>query len=197
LWCEADREGLLEWKPKTLRLRYFPGDTKTDFEKSCKELVGSGLIELYEVDGKEYCEIPTFTEHQVINNREIQSNLPKKMTRADACTTRESGAKAEGRKEGKERKGKEGRVDDAQPEKTQNSNYAFEGKKIRLNHDDYRDCQEQYPNLDLPTELRQLDLELSQEGSKWFMAMHAKLRYRNQSVGNKKSNHPDWLEGVI
>lgn len=114
LWVEADREGRLEWKPKTLKLRYFPGDEKADFETALTELSESDLINIYEIDGKQYCEIPTFEEHQVINNRESESKIPKKEEKetlnsgsCDASGTRESGVKAEGR-EGREGKGKEG-----------------------------------------------------------------------------------------
>lgn len=108
LWCEADRDGRLQWKPRTLKMRYLPADD-CDIEAMAKELTSSGLVVLYEVDGKTYAEIPTFCQHQVINNREADSVLPARVN--DASVTRESG-----RKEGRERKGKEGKgtgVDDA------------------------------------------------------------------------------------
>lgn len=107
LWCEADREGRLEWKPKTLKLRYLPGD-ECDVEQLAGELTGAGLVVLYEVHDKQYAEIPSFTKHQVINNRESPSALPPRAT--DASGTREPRVKAEG-KEG--RKGREG--DSAEP----------------------------------------------------------------------------------
>ncbi|MDE2098925.1 MAG: hypothetical protein KGL39_16850 [Patescibacteria group bacterium] len=121
LWCEADRKGRLEWRPGTLKMRYFPGDS-CDINELADELVSRGLIVLYKADGKIYAEIPTFGEHQVINNRESESVIPEKTI--DACVTRESGEKAEG-KEGRERKGtgkegngrerKEGSSDGASP----------------------------------------------------------------------------------
>jgi len=117
-WCEADREGRLEWKPKTFKLRYFPADNNKEFDAAITELSASDLIEIYEIEGKIYCQIPTFTEHQVINNRESDSIIPEKplnyeenSQNIDASIkdfTRESGVKAEGRKEGREGKGKEG-----------------------------------------------------------------------------------------
>ena len=102
LWCEADREGRLEWKPKTLKMRYLPGDN-CDIDALCTELTGAGLVSLYEVDGKQYAVIPSFKKHQVINNREAQSVIPEPASSRvdDASLTRESG------KEGKEGKGKE------------------------------------------------------------------------------------------
>lgn len=105
LWCEADREGRMAWKPRTLKMRYLPGDD-CDIDALAQELVASGLIDLYEVEGKAYAQIPSFTNHQVINNREVDSILPQKPARR---VTRESGVKAEGRKEGREGKGKEGK----------------------------------------------------------------------------------------
>lgn len=100
LWCEADRDGRLKWKPKTLKFRYLPGDS-VNIEKLCGELEAEKMIVTYSVDGVDYCEIPSFKSHQVINNREKESILPSRDS--DASTTRESGRK-EGR-EGKEGKG--------------------------------------------------------------------------------------------
>ena len=100
LWCEADREGRLEWKPRTLKLRYFPGDD-CDIEAMGQELVDGGLVVLYEVDGMQFAEIPGFKKHQVINNRESQSQIPQRD--CDASVTRESGVLGEGK--GRERKG--------------------------------------------------------------------------------------------
>lgn len=101
LWCEADRDGRLKWKPKTLKFRYLPGDS-VNIEKLCSELENEGMILTYTVDEVDYCEIPSFADHQVINNRERDSLIPSRDS--DASTTRESGRK-EG-KEGKEGKGK-------------------------------------------------------------------------------------------
>jgi len=100
LWCEADRAGRLDWKPGTLKMRYLPGDD-CNFSGLADELTNAGLIVLYEVDGKRYAEIPTFTTHQVINNRESESTRPARNFDAS------SRVKAEG-KEGREGKGKEG-----------------------------------------------------------------------------------------
>lgn len=80
LWCESDREGRMEWKPITFKMRYLPGD-QCDVNELAKELIARGLIVLYTAEGKQYAEIPTFTEHQVINNREQDSTLP---ARSDA-----------------------------------------------------------------------------------------------------------------
>ena len=115
LWCEADREGRLSWKPKTLKFRYLPADN-IDIDLIGQELIDQRLIETYEVDGRNYAQITSFPKHQVINNRESQSSIPenpeKAQKRIDASGTRESGVKAEG-KEGKEGKGREGKARNA------------------------------------------------------------------------------------
>ena len=103
LWCEADREGRFEWKPKTLKMRYLPADN-CDIEALGKELIEGGQIVIYEGDdGRTYAFIPGFKKHQVINNREAESSIPapKNPRVKDACLTR-----SRGRKEGRE--GKEG-----------------------------------------------------------------------------------------
>ena len=103
LWCEADREGRLEWKPGTFKLRYFPGDNVDTYELAA-ELEQAELVIPYTVNGKEYAEIPGFAKHQVINNREQDSSIPPRVK--DASGTRESGVSGEG-KEGREGKGKD------------------------------------------------------------------------------------------
>ena len=103
LWCESDRDGRLKWNIGTLKSRYFPDDD-CDISSMADELVCSGLIIIYEVDGKKYAEIPTFTQHQVINNRETLSVLPSRVK--VASKHRESGDQGEG-KEGREGKGRE------------------------------------------------------------------------------------------
>lgn len=100
LWCEADREGLLNWNPETLKFRYLPKD-KVEIEALANELIEQNLIViLIGDDGKEYAEIPSFTSHQVINNRESASIL---LSRVKGASPR---VQAEGRKEGKGREGK-------------------------------------------------------------------------------------------
>lgn len=108
IWLEADREGRLQWRPKTLKMRYLPADD-CDVLKLATELVDAGLVVPYEANGVQLAEVPTFTRHQVINNRETPSALPARVT--DAPATREARVtdaparvKAEG-KEGKEGKG--------------------------------------------------------------------------------------------
>ena len=84
---EADREGRLVWKPKTLKLRYLPGDT-CDIDAIAGELITAGLIQTYDVDRVTYAFIPSFSKRQVINNREAASVLPD--AAIDASATRDA-----------------------------------------------------------------------------------------------------------
>lgn len=72
LWCQADREGRMKWQPRTLKVRCAPFD-EIDVEPVLQELLDKHLVVLYG-DGLAY--IPTFTKHQIVNNRERQSELP-------------------------------------------------------------------------------------------------------------------------
>ncbi len=114
LWCEADKEGRLLWKPKTFKMRYFPADS-IDIETVCEELLESNLVSLY---GDGLAHIPTFRQHQHVNPREKESKLPApdaSVTRAqrvpdasrrvdDACPTR-ADATVTRREEGNGREG--------------------------------------------------------------------------------------------
>lgn len=77
LWCEADREGRMEWKPQTFRRRYLPDDD-CDINALCDELLARGVVQLY--DGGTLAWIPRFRAHQHINPRESASRLPDPLT---------------------------------------------------------------------------------------------------------------------
>jgi len=105
LWCEADKEGRMVWKPKTFKMRYLPADS-CDIGGLCAELLNAKLVVLY---GDGYAYIPAFKAHQHINPRESVSQLPEpdaKTTRASRVATRhphDSDAQV-----GREGKGREG-----------------------------------------------------------------------------------------
>lgn len=43
LWCEADREGRLNWRPGTYKLRYFPAD-RVHIDVLCNELDRKSVV---------------------------------------------------------------------------------------------------------------------------------------------------------
>lgn len=107
LWCEADREGRLLWKPRTFKMRYLPADD-CDVEALCSQLVAAQLVKLY---GDGCAWIPKFGQHQHLNPREAQSTLPdphasttRKPRVAHASVTVETrDSDAQGGREGKGR----------------------------------------------------------------------------------------------
>lgn len=104
LWCEADKEGRLAWKPLTFKLRYLPGDA-IDINELCSEIVKQGLVVLY---GNGLAVIPQFAVHQHINPRESDSKLPapEGIDASSRVSTREHlDMHAQGGREGKGREG--------------------------------------------------------------------------------------------
>jgi len=118
LWTQADREGRFEWRPRRLKAAILPYDD-VDMARVLHALATRGFIAQYACEGREFGVIPSFPRHQVINNREADSEIPAPpetlenppvLTRDarvdDPSGTREVHAQAEGK--GKEGKGKEG-----------------------------------------------------------------------------------------
>lgn len=118
LWCEADRDGRLVWKPGTLKLRYLPGE-QDDFDAAAGELIERGLVVRF---GGSFAHIPTFLSHQRPNPRESRSGIPAPDSVDNSTRTNPhlDGAypqlhaanldlHAQGGREGKEGKGKEGK----------------------------------------------------------------------------------------
>lgn len=94
LWTAADREGRFKWQPRALKLDCLPYDD-VDFGRVLDELRARGFIKKYVVHGAAYGFIPGWQKHQIINNREVASDLPEPTggtidaARAlDACATR-------------------------------------------------------------------------------------------------------------
>jgi len=109
LFTCCDREGRFKWRPRELKLACLPFDD-VDFSRVLDALATRGFIVRYASD---YGCIPSWNRHQVINNREGQSELPtpseiELSTRAprvdDACPTPVKGKGREGKGTGKEGK---------------------------------------------------------------------------------------------
>jgi hypothetical protein len=75
LWTAADRAGRFRWAPRQLKLDCLPYD-ECDFSRVLDALTTRGFIVRYATEGKEYGHIPSWDQHQVINNREKPSDLP-------------------------------------------------------------------------------------------------------------------------
>lgn len=69
------------------------------------------------------------------------------------------------------------------PVVAEESRYAFEGKVVRLNHNDFASWCKLYRNIDLKYELEKLDIEFSHEKPKnWFITASQKLSYQNKNA---------------
>lgn len=82
LFTVCDREGRFKWRPRSLKLDCLPYDD-VDFSSVLDALLRRSLIDKYEVDGIVYGAIPSWSKHQVINQRESKSTIPEKPI---ACT---------------------------------------------------------------------------------------------------------------
>jgi len=71
LWGHCDKAGRFVWNARMLKLDILPF-LNFDMEHVLSVLEQAGFINKYEVDGKEYGEIPSFSEHQRINGKEAQ-----------------------------------------------------------------------------------------------------------------------------
>lgn len=126
LWTAADKEGRFKWQPRALKLDCLPYDN-CDFSRVLDALATRGFIVKYEYEGQFYGYIPSWKAHQVINNRETESNLPDPhaatiLTREprvdDASATPLKHAQGEGKGREGEGKGRGIRVDASVPSKT-------------------------------------------------------------------------------
>ena len=116
LWTCCDREGRFKWRPRALKLNILPYDN-CDFSRVLDALTTRGFLVKYASENDTFGFVPTFLEHQVINNRESGSVLPNpcECNTIDASATREAreGHAAVGEGKGREGKGREGAVEDA------------------------------------------------------------------------------------
>ncbi len=171
-WCEADREGRLVWKPRTMKLRYFPADD-CDIDALARELVASGLVVPYD-DGLAF--IPSFSRHQHVNPRESQSSLPI----PDASLTRDDASlPVSDAQVGREGKGKEGKEEEhscaappspapaesdapSKPEPEKPSSPVFiaiplnSGEEYPITESDVTEFRDLYPAVDVPQALRNI-----------------------------------------
>lgn len=75
LWCEADRAGRLEDRPKRIKAAVLPYDD-CDVDVLLEQLRARGFIQRYEVNGKRYIQIVEFAKHQTPHMKEAASTIP-------------------------------------------------------------------------------------------------------------------------
>lgn len=75
LWCQSDRRGLFEWKPRELKLAVLPYDP-CDFTAVLEALLEAKFIERHVVNGQVIGRIPSFERWQTFHHNERASDLP-------------------------------------------------------------------------------------------------------------------------
>lgn len=75
LWCEADREGRLEDRPKRIKADVLPYDD-CDVDVLLNELASRGFVTRYCSNGVAYLCIPGFCKHQNPHMKESASSIP-------------------------------------------------------------------------------------------------------------------------
>jgi hypothetical protein len=122
LWCAADREGRFKWEPRRLGIQILPYDN-VEFSRVLHALTTRGFLVKYACGTGVFGAIPSFTRHQVINNKEGASQLPDPFAEnsqiigdsdefprvGHACLTRNQREDHACRKEGKGKEGNEGK----------------------------------------------------------------------------------------
>lgn len=137
LWCYVDRDGYMEYRPFSLKIQIMPCE-QDQFDACIDALLNRNLVKIYEIDAKKYLFIPTFTEHQNINQREASSNIKNIVVksidcevtcrnmhaRAIMCKTIPTSARIAGKeRKGRERKGKEYNNNKKTKAKKENNNF--------------------------------------------------------------------------
>lgn len=113
LFTCCDKAGRFNWRPRTLKLAVLPHDA-VDFSRVLDALATRGFIVKYALNGVEYGFIPTWEKHQVVNNRETDSDLPYPDESLYISMTSTRGARVDDARgtpvkgKGREGKGKEG-----------------------------------------------------------------------------------------
>lgn len=75
LFTECDRDGRVEDRPRTLKMRLLPED-QCDIDALLWSLVDGGLIRRYEADGLQIIQVSGFQKHQKPHPKEPVSILP-------------------------------------------------------------------------------------------------------------------------
>lgn len=75
LWCMADREGRLEYRPKRIKAEVLPYDA-CNVEKLLNQLHLKKFIIIYTVTNEKYIQILNFRKHQNCHIKEAASTIP-------------------------------------------------------------------------------------------------------------------------
>lgn len=82
LWCMADKDGRLEYRPKRIKAAVLPFDD-VNIESCLAQLcvkhdpsMDQPFIYVYEIDGKRYIQVAKWSSHQSPHHKEVDSAIP-------------------------------------------------------------------------------------------------------------------------
>lgn len=76
LWCMADREGRMEYRPKRIKAELLPYDDCM-IDQLIDQLLKRKFVIIYKIDESIYLSIPSFNLHQNPNIKENESTIPE------------------------------------------------------------------------------------------------------------------------
>lgn len=150
----CDREGRFKWRPRPLKADVLPYD-ELDFERLLDAFVAHGLLVKYRVADETFGCIPTFRKHQVINQREAQSELPAPPDQADQCMHVHARVEGKGREqEGKGTEDSSAPLSDAKPPVLVFPTVGTGARSWALTDAQIAEWQGLYPGIDVESECR-------------------------------------------
>lgn len=82
LWCMADKDGRLEYRPKRIKAAVLPFD-EVNIESCLAQLcvkhdssMDQPFIYVYEIEGKRYIQVAKWSSHQSPHHKEVDSEIP-------------------------------------------------------------------------------------------------------------------------
>jgi hypothetical protein len=92
LWTQADRNGVVEYRPRRLKAELFPHEA-VEIGALAVELHGKKFLEMWDYGGTKYIIIPTFSKHQRPHPDERAGDFPQlsEMTRVYPNTVGKNG----------------------------------------------------------------------------------------------------------
>jgi len=171
LWCAADREGRFKWEPRRLGIQILPYDG-IDFSRVLDALVTRAFVVRYASGTGAFGFIPSFSRHQVINNRERESDLPDPAQCAqnqgfDASGTRDPRVTHAGKAEGK---GKEGNKE-GNKEQGEADGFPFSSPDFLKAWEDWQEHRKEIKKPLKPTQIEKQLEELQAIGEQRAIAM--------------------------
>lgn len=193
----ADDAGRFEWKPVQIKMKLFPNDA-VDIDALLAELIERKQIVRYEVGGVAYAYVRNFEKYQrpktpkVLYPAPFPQNGEIDRDKVIPFPPKEE-APPQMKEEGCRRK--EEREEEEACAAREGSRFAFEGKIVRLTHEDFEAWRTAYQNLDLRAELTAIDAWYAEnlkpeERGKWFVRCATHLKNQNAKVRSSAAQAP-------